>query len=124
MTKPGNFESRSFWLGACLVCIGSILAGFIFGLPYGSSFLAGGLLSAANMAMLRHSINTALQGSKRSKFRMAATFILRLLLIPVCLYAIMRFFFLGVIAATAGFAAFSCGIFLEGVFEAFKTSAK
>ena len=42
---------------------------------------------------------------------------MRLLLIPLCLYAIMHFFFWGIIAAIAGFAVFGCGIFLEGMFE-------
>lgn len=109
-------------MGACLVGIGSILTSLAFGFRYGASFLAGGMLAAVNMAMLRSTINYALRRSRISKFRITAGYIVRLLLIPLCLYAIMRLFFFGIIAATAGFATFSCGIFVEGVFEAFKST--
>ncbi len=109
-------------IGASLVGLGSILTILAFGLRYGVSFLAGGLLAAINLSMLRSTINYALRRSRISKIRITAGYILRLLLIPLCLYAIMRLFFFGIIAATAGFAVFSCGIFIEGVFEAFKSS--
>jgi len=123
--RAGEVESRIFWLGGCLVGTGAVLAGLVFGFRNGLSFLAGGLLSAANLAVLRHTVNTALlRRSGNSGFRIVASYILRLVLIPLCLYAMMRFFFWGIIAATAGFAAFSCGIFLEGIFEAFKSGSK
>jgi hypothetical protein len=123
--RTNEIELRIFRTGACLVGIGAVLTAFFFGFRQGTSFLAGGLLSAANLAVLRHSVNTALLGrSRNSGFRVVASYVLRLVLIPLCLYAMMRFLFLGIIAAIAGFAAFNCGIFIEGVFEAFKNGSK
>jgi hypothetical protein len=120
-----NVERRLFWAGAWLVGLGSILAGLLYGFLHGVSFLAGGLLSAINMAAIRHTAASALMhGSRSSRVRVIVGYILRLLLIPLCFYAMMRLLFLGIIAAAAGFAAFSCGIFIEGVFEAFKSNSK
>jgi hypothetical protein len=94
----------------------------MFGWRPGASFLAGGLLSAANLAVLRHTINSALlRRSGNSGFRIVSVHILRLVLIPLCLYAMMRFFFFGIIAATAGFVVFSSGFLIEGIFEAAKS---
>ena len=125
MIRSGEFERRLFWIGGLLAAAGSIATGLMFGLKYGASFLAGGLLSALNMMLLIRAVNSALARSPRiSDFRIALTYISRLLLIPLCLYAIMHFFFFGVIAATAGFVVFSGGILVEGIFEAFKRSAK
>jgi len=124
MISSEVFESRSFRIGTILVCLGTILTWLILGLPYGLSFFAGGLLSALNLSMLKHSINSALSRSANPKFRTVGAYILRLLLIPLCLYAIMRLFFWGVIAAVAGFAVFGCGIFLEAVLEIFRGSSR
>lgn len=124
MINHDAFESRSSRMGGILVIAGTLLTGLLFGIPHGISFLAGGVLSALNMQILRHSINSALRRSANPKFRTIAYYIARLLLIPVCLYAIMRLFFWGIIAAIAGFAVFGCGIFLEGVREAFKGSSR
>ena len=120
MIRSESFESRSFRMGGILVCTGTILATLIFGLRYGICFFAGGLLSALNLSMLSHSIIMALSRSANPQFRSAGSYVLRLLLIPLGIYAIMRLFFSGVIAAIAGFAAFGCGIFIEGVLEAFR----
>jgi hypothetical protein len=46
------------------------------------------------------------------------------MLIPLCLYAIIRLFFFGIIAAIAGFAVFSSCILIEGLLEAFKSGSK
>ena len=124
MISPVVFESRSFRTGGILVAIGTILTALIFGYAHAACFLAGGLLSAVNMLMLRRSINTALSRAANPRLRTAGSYLLRLLLIPLCLYAIMRLFFFGIIAAIAGFAVFGCGIFLEGVFEVFKGSSR
>ena len=124
MTTPDVFESRSLRMGGILVCVGSLVTALIFGFRYGISFFAGGLLSAVNMSLLRHSINSALSRSSNPKFRTVGSYVLRLLLIPLCLYAIMRLFFFGIIAAIAGFVVFGCGIFLEGVLEVFKGSPR
>ena len=125
MISSSTFERRVFRIGAWLVAGGSIGTSLIFGLKYGVSFLAGGLLSAVNLRLLIRTINAALARSSRiSSIRITAGYILRLLLIPLCLYAIMHFFFRGIIAATAGFVVFSSGILIEGIFEAAKSSPK
>ena len=124
MISPVVFESRSFRTGGILVAIGTILTGLVFGFSHATCFLVGGFLSAVNMLMLQHSINSALSRSSNPKLRTVGSYILRLLLIPLCLYAIMRLFFSGIIAAIAGFAVFGCGIFLEGVLEVFRGSSK
>ncbi len=107
-------------MGGILVVAGTLLTVLLFGIPHGICFFAGGILSASNMHLLERSINSALRRSANPKFRTVGSYIVRLLLIPLCLYGIIRLFFWGIISAIAGFAAFGCGIFLEGVREAFK----
>ncbi len=125
MISSAKFEQRLFWIGGTLVAAGTLVTGLIFGLKHGISFLAGGLLSAINLAVLIRTINSALaRSTKIHSFRIATAYILRLLLIPLCLYAIMQLFFFGIIAATAGFVVFSSSILIEGVFEALKSSSK
>ena len=125
MIEANDIELRIFRAGVCLVAAGSVLTGLVYDFRQGVSFLAGGLLSAANLGMLRHTVNTTLlRRSGGFTLRVVGGYVLRVVLIPLCLYAMMRFLFLGIIAATAGFAAFSCGIFLEGIFEAFKSGSK
>ena len=125
MNNSGQFERRVFRIGGWLVAAGSLVTGLIFGFNYAASFLAGGLLSALNLRLLIRSVNSALARShKVSSVRIAATYILRLLLIPLCLYVIMQFLFFGIIAATAGFVVFSSSILIEGIFEAFKSSPR
>lgn len=124
MTRPELFEPRAFRVGGTLVLAGTVLTGLIFGLSHGICFLAGGLLAALNMTMLRYSIHSALSRSANPKFRTVGAYILRLLLIPLCLYAILRLFFGGIITAIAGFAVFGCGIFLEGVLEVFRGKSR
>ena len=125
MISSGKFERRLFWIGGWLVAAGSLATGLLFGWNYGAAFLAGGLLSAINLRLLIRTVNSALaRSSKISGIRIAAVYILRLLLIPLCLYAIMHFFFFGIIAATAGFVVFSSSILIEGIFEGFKSSPK
>ena len=66
-----------------------------------------------NLRLLIRTINAALARSSRiSSIRITAGYILRLLLIPLCLYAMIRFLFLGVLAAVGGFAMFNCSIFV------------
>ncbi len=120
-----NLESRIFVIGACLVAGGSLLTLFLFGWRNGASFLAGGVLAGVNLWMLRLAVNAAVfYDSKRSRRRILAGYFLRLLLIPLFLYAMIRFLFLGVIAAVAGFAMFNCSIFIEGILEILKGSPK
>jgi len=106
-----------------MVIAGSILAWLIFGARDGVSFCAGGLLAAVSMAWLRHTVSVIVFADRRrSATRVVGGFVLRLLLIPLCLYVMIRFLFMGIIAAVAGFAVFNCSIFVEGLREAFKSS--
>ncbi len=124
-TRTMNIEGRIFRIGAWLTAGGSLLAGLLFGMKAGVSFLAGGALAGINLAMLRAAVNAAIfYDPKRSKRRILAGYFLRLLLIPLCLYAMIRFLFLGILAAVAGFALFNCSIFIEGILEARKDSLK
>lgn len=124
MINLNLLERRLLWIGGALVCLGSVFVALIYGVYYGASFLAGGILSAANLAWLRHTVDSALWRADKSQFRIVAGFILRLMLIPLCLYAIIRLFFFGIIAAIAGFAVFSSCILVEGLLEAFKSGSK
>jgi len=124
MTSAHRVEIRIFTIGSLLVLLGTVLVGMISGWHPGISFLAGGLLAAANLAALRNSIKRAFQaGSGRPPLRIAIGYMIRLLLIPLCLYVMMRFLFLEILAAIVGFAAFFCAIFLEGLLEAFRRSS-
>jgi hypothetical protein len=122
--KLNFLERRLLWIGGALVCLGSVFVSLIYGVHYGASFFVGGILSAANLAWLRHTIDSALWRADKGQFRVVAGFILRLMLIPLCLYAIIRLFFFGIIAAIAGFAVFSSCILVEGLLEAFKSGTK
>ncbi len=124
MIGLNSIERRLLLIGGCLISIGSVVTGLIYGFQYGLSFLAGGVLSAVNLAWLRHTIHSALRRPERNKFRAVSGFILRLLLIPLCLYAIIRLLFMGIIAAIAGFAVFSSCILIEGVLEAFRKGSR
>lgn len=116
-------EYRIFRIGALMVIAGSILTWLIFGAREGVSFFAGGLLAAISIAWLRHTVNAIVFSDRqRSVTRVVGGFILRLLLIPLCLYAMLRFLYMGIVAAVAGFAVFNCSIFIEGLYEAFKSS--
>ncbi len=119
-------ERRIFLMGGLLLAAGSVVAWFFFGRLVAVSFFAGGLLAALNMAWLRQTVRAiTLNDPKVSKRRVLAGFILRLLLIPLCLYAMIRFLFWSIAAAVAGFALFHCSIFLEGILEAIdRTSGK
>ena len=119
-----SLEKRLLQLGLGLALVGTILTWVLFGGGAGLSFLAGALLAAGDLAWLRTSIGLVLSREpKGAKSKVLAGFFLRLLLIPLCLYVMMRLLSFGIIAATAGFAVFSCGIFLEGILEAFKSSS-
>jgi hypothetical protein len=113
------------WLGIGLAAVGSVLALVLFGMRASLSFAAGAALGGADLSWLRCSIGVLLSGDlKRSKSQVLAGFILRLLLIPLCLYVMIRFLFLDILAAVAGFAVFICSVFVEGVLEAFGSSPK
>jgi len=123
--QTSGLESRIFWIGSGLTLGGSILVGLTFSFKTGISFLAGGALGGLNLLWLRQTIGSALsRNAEASKARLLAGFFFRLLLIPVSLYVMLRFLFLSVPAAVAGFALFNCSIFFEGVLEVFGSRSK
>jgi hypothetical protein len=118
-------ERRLFWLTVGLSAAGSLLVWSIFGRRPFVSFLAGAALAGGDLLWLRATIRAIFWGDlKRSKLKILTGFFLRLLLIPLCLYAMIRFLFLDIIAAVAGFAVFICSVFIEGVLEAFAGNRK
>jgi hypothetical protein len=119
-----NIERRIFGLGAGLVALGALVAWPLFGAMRAVSFLSGGALAAANLAALRRTLNSLiLTDSRQSKRAVLLSYFLRLLLIPLILYAMIRFLFLSVPAAVGGFAVFSCSIFVEGILEAVSSNS-
>ncbi len=116
-------EKRIFILGGLIVVIGCAVAWFAFGPRTSVSFFTGGLLAGLNTAWLRQTVRSlTLSDPKISKRRVLAGFFLRLLLIPICLYAMIRFLFWSIAAAVAGFAVFHCSIFIEAILEAIDRS--
>ena len=123
--KAKSIEQRIFWIGAGLVVALSLFVGVSFGLRSAASFISGGALGIFNLLWLRQSVSAlAFENPKRAKLLSLAGFFLRLLLIPLTLYAMLRFLFLSIPAAVAGFAVFNCSIFVEGILEAFETRSK
>jgi hypothetical protein len=120
-----TLEKRLFWIGMILAGIGSILSWGLFGMCAGLSFGGGAILGGGQLLWLRSSIGAIFAGDlKGSKFQVLAGFIFRLLLIPLGLYAMIRFLFLDIFAAMCGFAVFICSVFVEGVLEALDSSPK
>jgi len=112
-------ERRIFWLGVSFVSVGGILAWLLFGNHRAVSFLAGGALAGISLAWLRRSVGRLmLHGGAKSKGSILAGYLLRLLLIPLSLYAMFRLLYLSLPAAVLGFAVFHCGILVEGILEA------
>lgn len=112
-------EKRIFVIGTGLSLGGSLLVSLLLGGRQGISFAAGCLLAALNLAWLRRTVGAMMVlHPGRSRLRILVEFLLRLLLIPLCLYAMIRLLFLGAIAATAGFALFYSGVLIEGVLQA------
>ena len=124
-SRIGSLERRLLWLSLGLSVSGSLVTWLCFGGREGLSFLAGGAVAAVDLGWLRSTINSMFaRDPNRSKSKVLAGFFLRLLLIPLCLYVMIRFLFLSILAAVAGFAVFNCSIFVEGVLEAFKSRSK
>ena len=125
LTRNSSLERRLFWLGFVLTAAGSLATWFFFSGNAGWSFMAGGALAGGNLLWLRSSVGSLLlRDPKRSKTQVLAGFILRLMLIPLCLYVMIRFLFLDIFAAVAGFAVFVCSVFIEGILEAFGRGPK
>ena len=119
------FERRLLLLGICLTVAGSLLSLLFWGWVVSLSFAAGGLLGGGNLVWLRASISSIVfHDPDRSRTRVLAGFFLRLLLIPLSLYVMIRFLFMDILAAVAGLTVFVCSVFIEGVLEAFGRSPK
>ena len=113
-------ERRLFLIGAALVACGTVVAAATLGWRTAFSIAGGGLLGGGGLLWLRRSVaGIFFHDLKRSKSRIITGFLLRLLLIPLGLYVMIRFLFLGAAATVAGFAAFYCSILIEGILEAF-----
>jgi hypothetical protein len=120
-----DLEKRLLRIGLGLAAAGVVLTSLLFDMHAGLSFGAGAALGAADLSWLRSSVGTIFAGSlKHSQSKVLAGFFLRLLLIPLGLYVMIRFLFLNIIAAVAGFAVFLCSVFVEGVLEAFGSNPK
>jgi hypothetical protein len=114
-----------FRLGLWLLLLGTLPAWFFFGPRAGISFVAGGALAALNFAWFDRLAGTLVMiDPKISKRRMLTGLFLRLLLLPLGLYVMIRFLFLSVPAAVAGLTVFYCSVFVEGILEAFETTPK
>lgn len=121
----GDLERRLFLIGTALTVTGSVVAGLVFGLRAGISVFAGGALAALNLFWLGTAVaRLMLDHPKRTKHRALAGFFLRLMLIPLVLYVMIRFLFLSIPAAVAGFALYHCSVFVEGILEAFGSRSK
>jgi len=120
-----GLERRIFLIGLLLTLGGSLLTWGIWGWHQGISFLAGGILGGLNLLWLRQAVNSIVfYDQKASKRRILAGYFLRLLLIPLCLYAMIRFLFFGVLALIAGFAVYNFSILVEGILEALNSRSK
>ena len=119
-TPTGNaIERRLLGTGSLLMCFASLLCWMIAGSRGAVSCLVGGILAAGSMVWLSRTISAVIRPRPvASKWRFLAGYVLRLMLIPLCLYAMLRLHFFSLPAAVAGFAAFNLAIFIEGIREA------
>jgi hypothetical protein len=108
-----------------LTVAGGLLTWMVWDWHQAISFLSGGVLGGLNLLWLRQTVHSiAFYDPKGSKRRILAGYFLRLLLIPLCLYAMIRFLFLGVLALVAGFAIYNFSILIEGILEALSSRSK
>ena len=123
--KMKSLERRIFLLGLWLVVAGSILTAILYDVLHAVSLLAGGAIAGISLLWLRQAVDAIIfYDPKSSKRRILGGFFLRLLLIPLCLYAMMRFLFLSLPGVVVGFALFNCSVLVEGILEAFEGSPK
>jgi hypothetical protein len=115
-----HIEARLLWISFYLIVGGSLICWAVWGQGIALAFGAGGALAGINLIWLRNAVSGVFfSDPKTSKRRILAGFILRLVLIPLCLYAMIRFLFFSPLAVVAGFAACNCSILIEGILEAF-----
>jgi hypothetical protein len=120
-----DIELRLFRISLGIALAGCLLVWLYWGTRAGLSFAAGSVLGGLNLSWLRLTLAEVFSGDlKRAKLKVLGGFFLRLLLIPLCLYVMIRFLFLDVLAVVAGFAVLICSVFVEGVLEVFGSNPK
>jgi hypothetical protein len=116
-SKP--IERRLFRIGLILTCVASAISWIWAGFEGAVSCFAGGALAAASMHWLSRTVSAAVSPSpKASKRAVLLGYVLRLMLIPLCLYAMLRLHFFSIPAVVGGFAAFTFAALIEGILEA------
>ncbi len=115
-----NIERRLLWLTAGLAAGGSLIVWACFGTREGLSFAGGALVGGGDLLWLRATVGRLFGPDlTRSKAPVLAGYFLRLLLIPLGLYVMIRFLFVELIAAVAGLVVLICSVLVEGILEAF-----
>ena len=120
-----NVERRLVWLSLGLAAAGSMAAWVGFGVREGLSFAGGAAVGGGELLWLRSSIGKMFgRGPASSNFPILAGYFLRLLLIPLSLYVMIRFLFVEVIAAVIGMMVLVGSVLVEGILEAFGGNPK
>ena len=118
-------ERRLVWLSLGLAAAGSLAAWVCFGAREGLSFAGGAVVGGGELLWLRSSIGRMfVRSAASSSLPVLAGYFLRLLLIPVSLYVMIRFLFVDVIAAVTGMMVLTGSVLIEGVLEAFGSNPK
>jgi hypothetical protein len=109
-----RFIRRVSWIILALALIGSAVMALVKGARIGLAFLVGAMVSYASFWGWRQVVDAVTPAPrKRSSF----PFILRILLLFVLAYAIIRFLGLNVAAAASGLLVSAAAVLLELVFE-------
>jgi len=118
-THRSALERRLFRIGLILTAAASA-AGWIWSGPEAAlSCVVGGALGALSMHWLGRTVSEVVTPyPTASKRAVLVGYALRLLLIPLCLYAMLRLHFLSILGVVAGFAAFLFALLIEGILEA------
>jgi hypothetical protein len=112
-------ERRLFRIGLILTAAASAIGWIWAGREAAVSCVAGGGLAAASMHWLSRTVSAVVAPHPRASKRAVLTgYVLRLMLIPLCLYAMLRLHFLSIPAVIGGFAAFTFAVLIEGILEA------
>jgi hypothetical protein len=118
-------ERRLVWISLGLAAAGSMAAWVCFGVREGLSFAGGAAMGGGELLWLRSSIGKMFaRGRGSSSLPVLAGYFVRLLLIPVSLYVMIRFLFVDVIAAVIGMMVLIGSVLVEGILEAFGSNPK
>ena len=109
-----RFIRRVSWIILALALTGSAVMTLVKGARIGLAFLVGAIVSYASFWGWRQVVDAVTPAPrKRSSF----PFVLRILLLFVLAYAIIRFLGLNVAAAASGLLVSAAAVFLELIFE-------